>query len=135
MDADLNSKTILFYDGDCALCSFWVQFCLERDRKKVLFFAPLQGECAKNLLPLELREQLESIVLWDQQTIHLKSKAILTALRIIKYSPDLLFVARIVPTSLLDKCYDFVARHRYRWFGKTNQCPIPGEDQKQQLLS
>ncbi len=135
MEANLKDKTILFFDGECALCNFWVQFCLERDRKKSLFFAPLQGSTAQNLLPEELRQSIHTVVLWHEQKTLIKSTAIITALRKIDYSPDLLLFARLIPSTLRDGVYDFVARHRYRWFGKQETCPIPPEEYRSQLLN
>lgn len=134
MKTDLKDKTILFYDGECALCNFWVQFCLERDRKKVIFYAPLQGDTAAYLLPPELREKTETVVFWQDYQLQIKSTAILAVLQKIGYAPDLLFIARLLPKSFLDKIYDFIASRRYRWFGKKEQCPIPSEDQRGQLL-
>lgn len=134
MEVDHKNKTILFYDGECALCNFWVQFCMERDRKQVLFFAPLQGDTAANLLPIETRTNLDSVVLWTEEAPQLKSKAVLTALRKIGYSPDVLLLARLFPTSFWDRLYDLVAKNRYRWFGKNTICPMPSDQQRQQLL-
>lgn len=134
MNLDLKDKTILFYDGDCALCNFWVQFCLDRDHKKVLHFAPLQGATAEQLLPTDLRLNNSSVVLWDNQRYLLRSKAIIAVLRKIGYAPDFVFLLRLVPTFLLDKLYDFIARYRYQWFGNNKTCPIPLDEQKHQLL-
>lgn len=134
MQADSLDKTILFYDGECALCHFWVQFCLERDRKRILFFAPLQGDTAARLLPPEIRANLESVVLWQEEKVYIKSKAIITALRKIGYAPDLLLFARMIPATSLDRLYDYVAKNRYEWFGKNEVCPMPTEQQRRQLL-
>lgn len=130
-----DDKSILFYDGDCALCNFWVQFLMERDRKKKLFYSPLQGETAKKLLTSEMREQVSTVVLWHQQKLFTKSNAILNALKQINYSPDTLVLGHIIPTSLRDRMYDFVASNRYRWFGKKETCPLPPEGYQQQFLA
>jgi predicted DCC family thiol-disulfide oxidoreductase YuxK len=134
MHTQNSSKTILFYDGDCALCQFWVQFCLERDRKKILFFAPLLGQTAQGLVPPAFQETLGTVVLWDQGQILIKSTAILTALGKIGYAPDLLFLIRLLPTRILDLIYDWVAQNRQRWFGKPSHCPLPPSEQQSQLL-
>ena len=135
MMTEYKDKTILFYDGNCALCNFWVQFFLERDRKKVMFYAPLQGMTAAALLPSEFREKTETVVLWRASQLEIKSAAILSALRKIHYAPDLLFLARLLPQQFLDGIYDFVAHRRYRWFGQKEQCPLPPEHHRSQLLS
>lgn len=134
MESKLKEKTILFFDGECALCNFWVQFCLERDRKKSLFFAPLNGSTAQSLLPEDLRIHANTVVLWDKEKTFFKSTAIITALRKISYAPDLLLFARLIPVSIRDKIYDFIARHRYQWFGKYEVCPLPPEEYRSQLL-
>jgi predicted DCC family thiol-disulfide oxidoreductase YuxK len=129
-----KAKTILFYDGECALCNFWVQFCIERDRKKILFYAPLQGATAMSLLAPEFRQEAMSVVLWKNSQSQIKSKAIISALKTIRYSPDIVLLLSIAPTQFLDFIYDIVAKNRYRWFGKMEVCRLPPEEHRTQLL-
>lgn len=129
-----QNQNILFYDGECSFCNFWVQFFSDRDRNKQIYFAPLQGTTAKNILPQNLITQPETLVFYYQGQFLTKSSAILRALREIQYSPDLLFVIKLIPLSILNSIYDFIARHRHHFFKKNSFCPIPTEELKKQLL-
>lgn len=128
-------QSILFYDGNCAFCSFWVQFFSERDKNKKIYFAPLQGQTARTILPQNFTQNLDTIVFYSNGEYLIKSEAILKAFKEVRYAPDLLLIARLIPKSLLNKFYDVIARHRYQLFGQNSICPIPSEELKKQLLS
>jgi predicted DCC family thiol-disulfide oxidoreductase YuxK len=119
----------LFYDGHCALCHGTVQFVLERDRTGAAFrFAPLQGETFQAQVPLEQRAGLpDSIVIRTADgSLLARSDAVVRILQRLgggwKISASILAA---IPRGLRDAVYDFVARVRYRVFGKRNDlCPI-----------
>ena len=135
MNPNLDDKTILFFDGDCALCNFWVQFCSERNFKKNLFFAPLQGITAQALLPTNIQNDNDSVILWKDKKYYQKSEAILKVLKFIGYAPELQFFAKLFPTIFLNRIYDSIAKNRYKWFGKVNTCHLPPESQRRQILN
>ncbi|TVP80636.1 MAG: DUF393 domain-containing protein [Puniceicoccaceae bacterium] len=136
----MDSKIpILFYDGDCGLCSRSVRFLIKRDRADALRFAPLQGETAKAYLPPELREQLSTVVYYrpaaaDGEKRYLRSEAILCALMDTGSGwrwPAR--VARCLPVKWRDLVYDWVARNRHRLFPK-GSCPLPSPREVEKLL-
>jgi predicted DCC family thiol-disulfide oxidoreductase YuxK len=125
--------TIVLYDGVCGLCDRWVQFLLSRDAAGRFRFAPLQGELARDVLlrrghnPDDL-DTIYVIAAWDtpRETVLARSRAILHALGQLEGGwPMLARLARVVPVSLADAIYRFVARRRYRVFGKRASCAIP----------
>lgn len=128
-------QNILFYDGNCGFCSFWVQFFSERDKSKKIYYAPLQGQTAQSILPQNFNQSLDTVVFYYEGNYLIKSEAILRALKEIKYAPDLLLLAQLIPKFLLNKVYDFIARYRYKLFGQESICPIPSEELRKQLLS
>lgn len=130
----LQDKLILFYDGECAFCSFWVNFIWERDRNKIIFFAPLQGETAHYFISNIHRSQLDTVVFYFEGTLLTKSDAILTALKKIHYAPDLIFLFNLIPLKIRNFIYDLIAKNRYKLFGKQSACPLPSDDFRQQLL-
>ncbi len=134
MTNEQQHKHILFFDGVCVFCNFWVQFIFERDRKKSIFFAPLQGTNAKNLLPENFINSLDTVVFWNDGQLLTKSDAILEALKLIRYSPEIIWLLSIIPHFFRNKIYDFIANHRYKLFGKLEVCPIPSDSLKAQLL-
>lgn len=128
---------IVFYDGVCGLCQRWVRFLLQRDKAQTLRFAPLQGETAKARtdLPTELRTVV--FILrpgTPDEQIFTRSEA---ALRLLEHLGGIWRVVswlRIVPRGVRDGIYDFIARRRYRWFGKDESCPLPPTEWQARFL-
>ena len=73
----MKDQKIVFFDGYCNLCNTSVDFILKRDKTKQFKFASLQGETAKELLPKDLLDNPESLVLYHNESISLKSSAAL----------------------------------------------------------
>lgn len=134
-DSEIN-KPIIFFDGVCNFCNSSVQFIIKRDSSDVFRFASLQSNAAKKLLSVELinQDNLQSLVMLDSQKIKTKSTAALNIIRNLNGLWPLLYVFILVPTFIRDACYDFIARNRYKWFGKKDQCMIPSSEQKEKFL-
>ena len=128
---------IILYDGVCGLCDRFVQFVIMRDSSGKIKLAPLQGETAMGLLesfhlPLGA---LSTVVLIDGGKYYIKSSAILRSLGYLDGGWKFFTILRIIPTSLSDLVYDFVARNRYRWFGKFDACMIPSPERRNRFLA
>jgi|ERR1700733_8268277 predicted DCC family thiol-disulfide oxidoreductase YuxK len=119
----------IFYDGHCGLCHRAVKFVLKHDHTGTAFrFAPLQGETIKPLLSPEQRSSLPDsfVVLTRDKTLLTRSNASLYVMQCLggAWKP-LANILSLVPRSLRDLVYDFVARVRYRVFGQQdNLCPV-----------
>jgi predicted DCC family thiol-disulfide oxidoreductase YuxK len=129
-------QRIILFDGVCNFCNSGVQFALKRDKTHSLQFTPLQGETAKKLLPRYNINPttLTSVVLIDGDKAHTQSSAALRICRYLKGGWPLLYGFIIVPRFLRDAVYNFIARNRYRWFGKKDSCMIPSPEQKSRFL-
>ncbi|MGB9009651.1 MAG: DCC1-like thiol-disulfide oxidoreductase family protein [Candidatus Acidiferrales bacterium] len=119
----------LFYDGHCGLCHRAVKFVLKHDRSGRAFrFAPLQGETFAAQIPAERRAGLPDsiVVLTGDGAILVRSAAFLHILRRLGGGWAVLAsVLGVIPRGLRDFVYDFVARVRYRVFGRRDEvCPI-----------
>lgn len=117
----------MLFDGDCNLCHGAVQFVLRRDPRGRFRFASLQSAAGRQALlaagaPAVLPD---SIVLLADGGVAVKSTAALRIARRLRWPWPLLAVAFVVPRPLRDLVYDWIARHRYRWFGKRAQCLVP----------
>ncbi len=137
-DRDEAGVNVVFFDGVCALCHGSVSFFLRRDRRRVLSFAPLQGETFA-ALDAGLEDGLDSMVYvrgygTDRREVSVRSEAVLRILRDLGGFWRIVSWLRIVPRPLRDAVYDLVARHRYRWFGRYDECRLPTPRQKEQLL-
>ena len=129
------NKPIVYYDGLCGLCDGFVRFIVARDRGARYRFAPLQGETARARLGDDLPlDRLRTVVLDEGSELRTKSDAALAILAGLGRGWPLLGVLRIIPRPLRDLVYDFVARHRFRWFGKRDACRIPGPEERDRFL-
>jgi predicted DCC family thiol-disulfide oxidoreductase YuxK len=133
---DMPSQTI-FYDGVCNLCNQSVQFVLQRDESAQFKFASLQSEYAKKHLGAfgKFSGAPSSVVLvTDSGQVYTESSAaIRIAMRLGGLWP-LMRVFLLVPAFVRDAVYRFVARNRYRWFGKSESCMLPNPKWKERFL-
>lgn len=129
---------VIFFDGVCNFCSFWVKFVIRRDPKGLFRFASLQsppGVAAARQLGLP-EDLPASVILKEGDRYYLRSTA---TLRILKRLPrlwPLLYYSLIwVPAPLRDWAYSAITRHRYRWFGKNSACFVPTPEIRSRFLA
>ena len=119
---------IIFYDGYCVLCNFWVRKLCSWDRKDRLRFTSLDSRAAEVMIEKTNfdRTQFDSVVVWDQHNTPLaESAAVFKVLEALGGLWYFLYVFKILPTIFLNWIYKSVAKNRYRWFGKKESCPLP----------
>lgn len=141
MDAVLKNildqgRPILLFDGVCNLCNHSVQFIIERDKNKQVYFASLQSEAGQALLKhfgLEA-ESLKTLVLIDKEGAHLRSTAALRCSRLLSGVWPLFYSFIIIPRPIRDFVYNWIANNRYKWFGKQESCWLPTPDLKARFL-
>src|SRR4051812_16158363 len=127
--------SVILFDGHCGLCNGWVDFLLVRDRHRRFRFASLQSDPAKALLrEFGAAAFAETVVLIQGDGIYTRSTAALRAFRTLGFPWRLLGVLLLVPQPLRDAVYDFVARHRYHWFGRSDVCRVPTGDEEERFL-
>lgn len=135
--AEVSNKTrIIFFDGVCNLCNSSVNYVIDHDKKKKFSFASLQSDLARDLLGnLGVDSQkLESIVLKKGDKIYRKSSAAIEIAREMDGLWPVLYVFKLVPAFVRDFIYDFIAKNRYRWFGKQDSCRMPTPELKERFL-
>jgi predicted DCC family thiol-disulfide oxidoreductase YuxK len=120
-------RNIVLFDGICNLCTGSVLFILKHDREAVFRFASLQSTAGREILGLcgMPAGYAESILYIEDGQLYTKSEA---ALRIARRLDGLwpgLAILRILPASLRDELYDWIARNRYEIFGKRRSCMVP----------
>jgi predicted DCC family thiol-disulfide oxidoreductase YuxK len=133
---DPTGGEIVLYDGVCGLCSKTVRFLLAHDQRRVLRFAPLQGETAAALRQRhpEIPSDLATVVYLTGGRVHLRSKAFLHVARHLDRPYRWLYHLRWLPAALLDPFYRLIARIRYRVWGRSDACQVPSPDARAQLL-
>lgn len=118
---------VILFDGVCNLCNGAVTWVIERDKRAYFRFASLQSGAARSALSDAGAPAImpDSIVLLDADGVHVRSDAALRIAARLGMPWSLLSLARIVPRVLRDAVYDFIARNRYRWFGRRDVCMLP----------
>lgn len=129
-------QTVIFFDGLCNLCNGAVQFVIKRDPKNLFQFASLQSEYAtKVLAKFDLEpQQGDSFVLLENDKVYQRSTAALRVARKLSGLWPLLYALIIVPRFIRDAVYNYVAKNRYKWFGKKESCWIPTAELKEKFL-
>jgi predicted DCC family thiol-disulfide oxidoreductase YuxK len=131
----MEHKIVLF-DGVCNLCNKAVTFIINHDPEDQFRFAALQNEEGKKLLDKYSidPEKTDSIVLIMNDRAYIKASAALRIAKHLSGAWPLLYGFAILPKFITNSLYDFVARNRYGWFGKKDNCMIPTADLKSKFL-
>ena len=127
---------ILVFDAQCLLCNGWVRFVLRHDRQGVFCFAAIQGATGQTLLHqagLQV-EGLQTLLLVDGAQSWQHTSAIFRVLHQLGWPWRAAWVGWLVPAVLRDTLYRWVARHRYRIFGRTDTCMVPPPEVKARFL-
>lgn len=136
MDRTDTTGAIIVFDGVCALCNGWVDFLIARDDRQHYRFAAMQAPAGRRLLSehgLDPDDPV-SFLLLDQAGAHTDSDAILRVLAGLGGAWRLVVLAGIVPRGIRDPLYRFVARRRYRWFGRRDACRVLSPDEAHRFL-
>lgn len=127
---------IVVFDAQCLLCNGWVQFLLRHDRRAVFRFASIQGATGHRLLAdagLAV-DGLQTLLLVDGQRTWQHTAAIFRVLHALGWPWRLAWLAWLVPAFLRDPLYRFVARNRYRMFGRSDTCLLPSPRHQDRFL-
>ena len=129
--------SVLLFDGVCNLCNTSVKWVLLRDKKGEFKFAAIQSEAGQSLLKsFGLDNQpLESVILISGRQAYIKSDAAINVASKLGGIWTIALVFRLVPRPVRDAIYDWVAKNRYRWFGKQEQCLLPQPEWKDRFLN
>ena len=130
-------QPVILFDGVCNFCNSVVQFVIRQDAGEHLHFAPLQSPAGQKLLQQHHLPQkdFETFLLVDNNTVYQKSDAALRVAKHFKWYWQWVQVLRFIPRPWRNAVYSFVARNRYRWFGKRDACMIPTENIKKRFLT
>jgi predicted DCC family thiol-disulfide oxidoreductase YuxK len=137
VDIPKNKKIILF-DGICNLCNDSVLKVIKHDKKNLFIFAALQsksGQDIVNYLKIDV-SKIDSIILYEPGVAYyIKSTA---ALKIMKDFGGFWLLTQIfglLPEKIRDFFYDYIAKNRYKWFGKKESCTIPTPELKAKFIN
>ena len=135
METPNTPKAIIIFDGVCNLCNGFVRFVINRDREGYFQFSPLQSEFSKRQLADYKAGQLgDSVVLLEHGRVFVKSTAVIRILSKLNGVRWLGRLYRIFSPKTRDRIYDWIARNRYRWFGKKESCIIPNKNLQKRFI-
>ena len=123
-----SSRVIVYFDGVCGLCNRFVDFLLKYDKSKSLKFAPLQKSKFQN-------EDLSTVILSIDDQLYTKSEAALRAISFMGGIWKLALLFLVIPKLIRDPVYDFIAKNRYQWFGKSETCRLPTPEERSRFIN
>lgn len=132
----MKEEGIILFDGVCNMCNASVNFIIDRDKSGKFKFASLQSDIGKSLL-LKFHEdadKLDSVVLITGDKLYDKSSAALKIASMLPFPYPVSILFRVFPKALRDLVYDYIAKNRYKWFGKKDACRIPDADTRSRFL-
>jgi predicted DCC family thiol-disulfide oxidoreductase YuxK len=135
-EQSVHSYSIVLFDGVCKFCNGWVQFIIRHDQHDRFRFSPLQSDRAQSLIvsnPL-LDDALDSVIVLEGSTIYTHSSAVLQILKRLGGPWSLLIVFKIIPRPIRDTLYHWIAKRRYKLFGKYDSCMIPNEHIRRKFI-
>ena len=129
-------EKIIVFDGVCNFCNVFVDFVIGHDPQGKFKFGTLQsGQGQEILTRLGLdTEDFETFLLLEQGQVFTKSTAALKIAKCLTGPWPLLTMFLIVPPSIRDRLYDFIARRRYRWMGKRDTCRVPSSEEWERFI-
>ncbi|SFD69730.1 Predicted thiol-disulfide oxidoreductase YuxK, DCC family [Algibacter lectus] len=132
-----KQKKLILFDGVCNLCNSSVQYVIKRDKKEQFLFTALQSDTGKQILNQYKIDtaKIDSILLYTpEKGINYKSTAALKVATSLGFPVNLMAIFFIVPTFIRNWVYDFIAKNRYKWYGKKESCMIPTPELKNRFL-
>lgn len=132
----MTEPPVILFDGICNLCNGAVQFVIHHDRKAVFKFCALQSETGQKLLKLHSLPTggFDSFVLIQNGEAYTKSDAALMVAKRLDGPIRWLYGLIIVPPSIRNAVYNFIAKNRYKWFGKQQSCMMPEKSLQQRFI-
>lgn len=127
---------IVLFDGVCNFCNRMVRFAIRNDPKARLRFAPLQSEAGQALLAqYGVAPDADTVVLIDKGRAFTYAAASIRICRYLRWPVKMLYALIILPGFISQPVYKWIARNRYRWFGRKESCMVPTADVKSRFLN
>ncbi|KQS45811.1 thiol-disulfide oxidoreductase [Flavobacterium sp. Leaf359] len=132
-----QDKKIILFDGVCNLCDSSIQFIIKHDKKDIFRFVALQSEIGLeiiNHIGIDT-SKIDSILLYEPgKAYYYKAEAALKIAKELGGIYTAISWFSILPNFLTNTVYDYIARNRYKWYGKKEACMIPTPELKAKFL-
>jgi predicted DCC family thiol-disulfide oxidoreductase YuxK len=131
-----DDKAIILFDGVCNFCNSTINLVIRKDKKDHFRFAPLQSVTGEKILKENGVDanQTESVILYENGKIYKRSAAALRISRHMSGLYPLLYGFMLVPPFIRNAVYDWIAKNRYKWFGKRESCMVPTKEVREKFI-
>lgn len=135
---------VVFFDGECLLCTGMVRWAHRCDRDEVLWFAALNSDFAEKKreeLPLPpAGKESDTFAFWDESKgskgVSCRSDGVLALLRTLGgFWAGLGVLLGVFPRGMRDALYSLIACNRRKWFGESKECSLPPASLRGRVLS
>lgn len=132
----MKDNPVLLFDGVCNYCNRMVNFAIRHDKQGKIKFAPLQSAAGQQLrdkyaVPLSA----DTIILVDKNKAYTYARAAIRVSRYLDWPAKMMYALIIVPRFISQPIYKWIARNRYKWFGKKETCMVPSPEVRQRFLA
>jgi len=118
-------KNIILFDGVCNLCNRSIDFVLKRDKQNLFYYVSLQSDEGKKLIDrYKIPKETDSVILIKNGEVFTESNAAIEIGRLLSFPWNWTVVLKVIPRVCRDGIYQWIARNRYKWFGKRENCRI-----------
>lgn len=133
-----KNKQLILFDGVCNLCNSSVLYVIKRDKNEKFLFAPLESDIGKKIIQkfnIDTKET-DSILLYNplKDSLTYKSTAALLIAKQLGFPTNILTLFLIVPKVIRNWVYNYIAKNRYKWYGKKESCMIPTPELKAKFI-
>ncbi len=130
----IDEISIVIYDGQCNLCDRSVNFIVDHEKDDRLYFTHLNSTTGQKIMNnFNIKADFDGILLYDKGRLYGKSEAALRISTFLKAPYSWISFFFWIPLFIRDGSYNFIAKHRYRWFGK-DECLIPAESIRRRFI-
>lgn len=126
-----KGKKIILFDGVCNLCDASVNYVIKHDKNDLFRFVPLQSDLGQLILKhIGINpSHIDSIILYEPGiAYYYKSSAVVEIAKGLSGIFTWFTLFQILPTVFRDYVYDYVAKNRYKWYGKKQECLVPNKE-------
>ena len=130
-----GNNPIILFDGVCNYCNAMVNFAIRNDKKAMLKFAALQSETGKRLKEsYKIPPDIDSVIFIENNQVYTYSDAAIRIAKYLRWPAKALYGLIVIPGFIRQPVYKWIAKNRYKWFGKREECMIPSPGVRERFL-